>query len=128
MNLLGDSVEMLFAARCMERGYMVSKPLSDKIRYDLILDCNGVLKRIQIKSASTTARGRFTFKLQSSTGGGYSEDDCDLMVLHPRETEYFVFLLPELFIGRARFNLDPSKHQELINNFDILCIPSLELK
>lgn len=128
MSFIGDSVELLFAARCMERGYSVSKPLSDKERYDLILDCNGILKRVQIKSSCTITNGKFTFKLYSKATGGYSLDDCDLIVLHPRETDFFVFLTPELFLGKVRFSLAPTKHQELINNFDILCIPNSELR
>jgi len=49
MNL-GEYSESLFATRCLEMGYVVSKPFSHYSRYDLIIDINSSLHRVQVKS------------------------------------------------------------------------------
>jgi len=35
---LGEYSESLFATRCIEMGYIVSKPFSHYTRYDLVVD------------------------------------------------------------------------------------------
>ena len=47
---LGEYSESLFATHCMEKGYIVSKPFSHYTRYDLIIDVDNVLHRVQVKS------------------------------------------------------------------------------
>ena len=49
MNL-GEYSESLFTTRCIEMGYIVSKPFSHYTRYDLIVDVDNVLQRVQVKS------------------------------------------------------------------------------
>ena len=49
MNL-GEYSESLFATICIERGYIISKPFSHETRYDLIVDINNSLHRVQVKS------------------------------------------------------------------------------
>lgn len=47
---LGEYSESLFATRCIEMGYIVSKPFSHYTRYDLVVDVDSVLHRVQVKS------------------------------------------------------------------------------
>lgn len=122
-----EAAELLFSARCMELGYMVSSPLSGKSPYDVIVDCNGILRRIQIKTSNFTTKGRYSFRLQKKSGGeivSYSEQDCDFVVVHPIGTDMFVFLGPEIFTTTARFGFNPSRDAAMINNFDVLCTNS----
>lgn len=48
-KLLGAAHEVAFALECLERGAVVSQPLGDNSAYDLIVDVNGNLHRIQCK-------------------------------------------------------------------------------
>ncbi len=126
-KLRREAAEVLFAARCMEYGYSVSLPISGCSTYDLIVDCEGTLKRVQVKTVDKAIQGRFSFVLRrggKSKGAvkiKYTEDDCDLIVLHPLGTDYFVFVGPDVFTKMKRFTLNPSKHKDIINNFHILC-------
>jgi len=49
-NYLGCFAEYLFASECTKRGFIVSMPLLDSSVYDCIIDVNGLLLKIQIKS------------------------------------------------------------------------------
>lgn len=121
-----EAAELLFSARCMEQGYLVSSPLSGKSPYDVIVDCDGVLRRIQIKTSDYTKHGKYSFRLQKKEGRtvvSYTKSDCDFIVLHPMGTEIFVFLGPEIFEKYSRFGFNPSRDSDLINNFDVLCTP-----
>ena len=49
MNL-GEYAESLFTTYCIEKGYIVSKPFGHETRYDLVVDVNNKLQRVQVKS------------------------------------------------------------------------------
>ena len=49
MNL-GEYAESLFTTICIGEGYTVSKPFYHEIRYDLVVDVDNVLQRVQVKS------------------------------------------------------------------------------
>lgn len=54
------------------KGNCVSLPLNDTQKYDLIVDINGVLKRVQVKTTNFKNRsGRF-YKVHLRTTGGNS--------------------------------------------------------
>lgn len=119
-----EASELLFSARCMELGYLVSNPLSGKSPYDVIVDCEGTLRRIQIKTSNYIKDGKYTFRLQKKERGtivSYTELECDFIVLHPIGTDMFVFLDPTIFKSRTRFSFNPSRDADLINNFNVLC-------
>ena len=49
MNL-GEYAESLFTTICTGEGYAVSKPFYHEVRYDLVVDVNNALHRVQVKS------------------------------------------------------------------------------
>ena len=53
VNEKGFIAETKVILRATELGYMVSRPLRDDCRYDLILDKDGKLKRVQVKYAGS---------------------------------------------------------------------------
>ncbi len=50
-KLKGDIAEQAAILRLLELGWGVAKPLGDRLPYDLIVDINGKLIRLQVKSA-----------------------------------------------------------------------------
>ena len=50
-KLKGDIAEQAAILRLLELGWGVAKPIGDRHPYDLIVDIEGVLARLQIKSA-----------------------------------------------------------------------------
>lgn len=52
-----------------ELGYMVSKPLFENCAYDLIIDKDGMLLRVQVKtSTQKKANGRYDVNLRTMGG------------------------------------------------------------
>src|SRR3989338_1112474 len=50
-KLKADIAESAVATELLRRGYRVLKPVGDRLPYDLAIDCNGQLIRIQVKCA-----------------------------------------------------------------------------
>ena len=57
-NFLGCFAEYLFCAECTKRGFIVSMPVLHSSPYDCILDVNGKLLKVQIKSSQKTPSDR----------------------------------------------------------------------
>lgn len=50
-KLKGDIAEQVAILKLLEKGWGVSKPIGDRLPYDLITDINGKLIKLQVKSA-----------------------------------------------------------------------------
>ena len=70
---VGDITEQKFILYCMERNIPISKPLNNNLPYDCIIDINGALLKIQVKTGydNKTNKG-FMFNTRS-TSKNYSE-------------------------------------------------------
>lgn len=102
----GQLTEQKCFVKCLEAGYLISKPLFDNARYDFILDTGEKLLRIQVKtSAWNEDHSAFTFNgySQHSTGNGnkrmkYTTKEIDYFMtekdgtfyLYPAEEQGFV--------------------------------------
>lgn len=62
---VGDQSELEVAVRLARNGYIVSKPLGDSHRYDLIIDDGETLSRVQVKTGRLV-NGSVTVKCYSS--------------------------------------------------------------
>ena len=103
---VGYLTEQKCFVKCLEAGYLISKPLFDNARYDFILDTGTKLLRIQVKSSAWNEdHSAFTFNgySQHSTGNGnkrmkYTTEEVDYFMtekdgkfyLYPAEKEGFV--------------------------------------
>lgn len=103
---IGYLTEQKCFVKCLEEGYLISKPLFDNARYDFILDTGNKLLRIQVKSSAwNDDHTAFTFNgySQHSTGNGnkrmkYTNKEIDyfmtekdgIFYLYPAEEEGFV--------------------------------------
>jgi hypothetical protein len=109
----------------MTRGFHVSFPAANP-SYDIIVDACGKLSKVQIKTSSTMRGNKYRFDLRSITDNKrtpYTWTECDIIVVHPVETDWFGILLPEEFLGKSTFTLDMNKHRYLLNNYNRLCTP-----
>ena len=50
-KLKGDIAEQAVTLKALKQGWEVLKPIGDRLPYDLVLDVNGSLIKIQVKSA-----------------------------------------------------------------------------
>lgn len=106
-QIQGAMTEQKCFLKCIESGFIVSKPLFDNARYDFILDANGKLYRIQVKTSHWTddTKAAFVFNgySQHSVGNGnkrmkYTNQEIDyfmteqdnIFYLYPANEEGFV--------------------------------------
>ncbi len=81
----GELAEARFLAKAMELGFTVSKPFGDNARYDFILDCDGRISRVQVKSAWIRRNHCYWFKTAPRRTGGhrprpYRRNEIDFLV------------------------------------------------
>ena len=90
----GDIAELAVAAKLAKLGYIVSRPLSDNAPYDLIIDKNGTLQKVQVK-ARRTRRGRVYIEMYSSMTNYvrmYEKEDFDILAVYHIETGDIAFI------------------------------------
>ena len=84
----GQLTEQKCFVKCLEEGFLISKPLFDNARYDFILDTGKKLLRIQVKtSVWNDDHSAFSFNgySQHSTGNGNKR-----MKYTNQEIDYFM--------------------------------------
>lgn len=100
-NQKGDLTELYVLTAFMEHGIMVSTPYGQNSRYDLIIDVNNILYRVQIKTSKIDDdHSKLTFYTASShiTGKGYhketySSKEVDLFATYCEGKVYIVPIL-----------------------------------
>lgn len=86
----GDTAEVLFKLRALEKGLIPSTPYGLR-RYDFIIDNGKTLLKIQVKMANAVQGNHFQFNLRPS-GKKYTEDQVDVFAFYiaPLDTWYIV--------------------------------------
>lgn len=70
---IGDITEYRFALYCMEHNIPISKPMNNNLPYDFIIDLNGKLLKIQVKTGYD-GKGQNSFMFNTrSTSKNFSE-------------------------------------------------------
>ena len=98
----GELAEAAFMVKASELGFGVAKPWGDSDRYDFILDVEGELWRVQVKSAHRAGQdGCYSFRLHTHSLQAYTAAEIDVLVAYVvPEDEWYVFPVREL--GRLR--------------------------
>lgn len=93
----GIITELQVATYLINLGYNVSQPFSQDSKYDLIVDVNGKLLRLQVKTARQISENSITFNCRSTTSNvrncqsrRYSENDIDYFATYWDNKVYLV--------------------------------------
>ena len=93
----GNLTELQCLMSFYELGHKVSIPYGENCRYDFILDVNGTLLKIQVKTShKDKEKESFTFKCRSVTGRGevkhasYSKEEIDYFATYWDNKVYLV--------------------------------------
>lgn len=93
----GITTEMYVAAYLLSLGYNVSQPLCQDSKYDLIVDVDGKLLRLQVKTARLTDTNSITFNCRSTTKNSsthksrsYGVDEIDYFATYWNHQVYLV--------------------------------------
>ena len=106
-KLKGDIAEQAAILQALKRGWGVLKPIGDRLPYDLVFDVEGVLIKMQVKSAwfqevdaafvvdnRRTKTNRRIMKREL-----YGCQDFDFALIHLEELGLFYVFPVEVFIG-----------------------------
>jgi hypothetical protein len=118
----GAIAEQLFATQAMRRGFGVSLPLGDYLPYDVILDNDGILFRVQVKSTTFKEYEAYHFKIGNGQKSKelYSADDLDVFALNIFGSRDF-FIIPHQHVGMhksIRCNMN-GKYGDYYNNWNV---------
>lgn len=93
----GITTEMYVAAYLLSLGYNVSQPLCQDSKYDLIVDVNNKLLRLQVKTARLYTESSILFNCRSTTKNSltnksryYGEDEIDYFATYWNNKVYLV--------------------------------------
>lgn len=122
-QIVGNITEQKCFLKCIEMGYIVSKPLFDNARYDFILDTGRTLLKIQVKSSRWTdeSHSGFSFNCysQHSLGGGnkrmkYTKKEIDFFMTE-QEGIFYLYPVSETGILEKTLRVLPTINNQTIN-------------
>lgn len=116
-NSKGDLAIAKVLLSATEKGFVVSKPMSDSSRYDLVVD-DGKLNRTQVKYAdgkASHADGVARLCLEKRYKNKilyYSEKDIDLLLVYIPKIDRICAFKSDMFAGRSNLYIryEPSKN------------------
>ena len=108
--------EAEFVATAARLGFRVAKPWGDSERYDFIVDVNGRLWRVQVKSAHRAGQdGGYSFRMHGHSLKAYSAQEIDVLVEYVvSENAWYVFPVRELG-GLRSLKLFPGSRRKRSN-------------
>ena len=116
----GEIGEAAFLAKASSMGFGVAKPWGDSDRYDLIVDVNGRLLRVQVKSAHRECAqpgGGFHIRTGPHKRIPYREDEIDLLVAYVVPENVWYIFPPSAFTTMKSVRLFP-RHKQKASKFE----------
>jgi hypothetical protein len=113
----GELAELAFLHKAASLGFVVSKPYGDSSRYDFILDWNGKLSRVQVKSSTKLCKGAFHVSSNRHSSGntyGYTASDIDFLVAYVVPEDAWYVIPVRAFSPRKSLRLYP--HVQIRDN------------
>jgi hypothetical protein len=110
-NEKGELAFLKVQMRAIEKGMILSKPIREGTRYDVILDDGKTLKKVQIKYGDGKVGYTDTsvsIKLASNTRGDkwqekpYTKDEIDMVLAYLPSVDYVCAFGPDVFDGKPR--------------------------
>ena len=125
-KLVGDISEYAVMLEAMKKGIAVSKPIGDRLSYDMIFDIDGHLFKIQVKTAWRTKNNDLIFSIRKTLTNAriiktkfYDVDEFDFVITYaPDEQTFCVFKYADISHYKSMIFL--KRHQSALNNWDML--------
>lgn len=93
----GITTEIYVAAYLLSLGYNVSQPFCQDSKYDLIVDVNGKMLRLQVKTSRETGNNSIEFNCRSTTTNSksnksrrYSSNEVDYFATYWNNKAYLI--------------------------------------
>lgn len=94
-SFIGSIGEAVAIAEFTKRGIPVSKPIADNLPYDLIIDVNNILYKVQCKTTKNVRNGMMQFHIDRTNGftGDHSTYDINEI------DYYFLYCIENCYCG-----------------------------
>jgi len=110
----GELSQLTFLYRAAHKGFMVSEPYGDNLRYDAIVDNGHRLSRIQVKSSGKEiSPGRYHVNCGRRLGLGavpYEKGEVDFLAVHLHREDVWYIIPFRAFAGRVSLTLVVPNH------------------
>lgn len=126
---IGDVAEMSFMLRAKKSGFAVLTPYSSGSTYDLVVDSNGKLSRVQVKATNTVHSTNISdyYRIVCSHGSAgkklYTKEMIDFFAFYIMPLDLF-YVIPVGLITTKNIKLYPDKsnhkYSKYLENFNIL--------
>jgi len=110
----GEWAELRFMARASEHGFSVNKPWGDSQAYDFIVENQGRLLRVQVKS-TTYCRSRSYFCQLRGRRGAYTSQEVDFVAMYIIPKNIW-FIFPIEVVLKQNNNVILSPHKDVSKN------------
>jgi uncharacterized protein YneR len=114
----GEMAELIFVIKAASLGFAVSKPYGDSEAYDLVIEEDGRLLRIQVKSAFTTVRWGYSIAVARQRprrrAVRYSAREIDFIAAYvvPHDAWYIVPVAEIVNRGNIRLYPEGTKKRD----------------
>ena len=125
-KIKGELAEAKFIVEAISRKFIVSAPFGDSCEYDFIIDYNGKLNKIQVKSAWTllrpeTSGGRYGVKM-GKCKGKIKYKSVDFCIVYALNVWY---IIPMNLVEGTNITVYPhrdsdGKYEQYKNHWDLL--------
>jgi hypothetical protein len=103
----GEWIELLFMTRAAKRGYVVSKPWGDSARYDVGIEQNRRIKRVQVKGTDRREGDGYSCHLAGSKLKAYTVKEIDYFAIYLLEEDIWYIFPAKRLVGQASVMLSP---------------------
>jgi hypothetical protein len=109
-KLRGEWAELRFLTRAVEHGLMASKPWGDSAPYDLMVEHNGRVLRIQVKSTMYEVNGGYLCKLPNDRSKTARVRRADLVAAYIIPADLWYILPARVAAGlKGNISLTPNR-------------------
>jgi len=118
----GDVGVAMAIAYYTREGYVVSVPLTDNARYDILIEKDSKVLRVQCKTTKYIEKNAYVVQLRTSGGNQswshevkkISSTEADLLFVYAFDGTMYQFDGPE-FDGKSNLRLGPSKKNNIVS-------------
>jgi hypothetical protein len=111
-KMRGQWAELRFMARASEQGLCVSKPWGDTSPYDFIIEHQGKLLRVQVKSTTYSNFRSYIVHLHGANHRRYTSDNIDFVAAYIIPKDIW-FIFPIAAIMRVHSSMVLSPHMKV---------------
>ncbi len=107
----GEWVELLFMTRAAKRGYVVSKPWGDSARYDVGIEQDGRIKRVQVKGTDCREGDGYSCHLAGRKLKTYTVKEIDYLAIYVLPEDIWYLFPAKKLMGQCSVMVSPHSEE-----------------